>query len=93
MLKSSPPLACYTIRVQEWDNTIIFLYEVVSGTADRSYGIHVARLAGLPRPVIQRAQEVLKNLQSKERKKQPSKTFPALEQDSPLFSTLDKKFS
>lgn len=54
-----PGLACVTMRVSEWNDSIVFLHEVAPGTADRSYGIHVAKLAGLPAPVIVRAQAVL----------------------------------
>ena len=43
-------LACYTMRVKEWQGDVVFLHEVAPGAADRSYGIHVAKLAGLPRP-------------------------------------------
>ncbi|MDX2028482.1 MAG: DNA mismatch repair protein MutS [Alphaproteobacteria bacterium] len=58
-------LRCYTMKIREWDKEIIFLHEVAAGTADRSYGIHVAQMAGLPGPVIARAEEVLANLQAK----------------------------
>ena len=44
--------ACFTMRVREWNDSIVFLHEVVPGTADRSYGIHVAKLAGLPHAVV-----------------------------------------
>ena len=44
-----PALACHTMRVKEWRGDVVFLHEVAPGAADRSYGIHVARLAGLPR--------------------------------------------
>src|SRR5213080_1754673 len=52
-------LAPYTMRVKEWQNEVVFLQEVAAGAADRSYGIHVAKLAGLPPPVIERAKVVL----------------------------------
>jgi len=52
--------------VREWNDTIVFLRRVLEGAADRSYGIHVARLAGLPREVIERAREVLANLEREE---------------------------
>ncbi len=55
--------ACVTMRVREWNDTIVFLHEVVAGAADRSYGIHVAKLAGLPQAVVARAQEVLRALE------------------------------
>jgi DNA mismatch repair protein MutS len=56
-------LACVTMRVREWNDTIVFLHEVAPGAADRSYGIHVAKLAGLPPAVVARAQDVLKALE------------------------------
>jgi DNA mismatch repair protein MutS len=57
-------LTCATMKIKEWKNEVIFLHEVVAGTADRSYGIHVAQMAGLPRAVISRADEILKHLES-----------------------------
>ncbi len=56
-------LACVTMTVKEWNDTIVFLHEVAPGAADRSYGIHVAKLAGLPAAVIGRAEEVLRALE------------------------------
>jgi DNA mismatch repair protein MutS len=58
-----PALACVTMRVKEWNDSIVFLHEVAPGVADRSYGIHVAKLAGLPAPVLGRAEEVLRALE------------------------------
>jgi DNA mismatch repair protein MutS len=58
-----PPLACVTMRVREWNDSIVFLHEVAPGVADRSYGIHVAKLAGLPAAVVGRAEEVLRALE------------------------------
>jgi DNA mismatch repair protein MutS len=55
----------YKMSVKEWNDEIIFMREVVPGAADRSYGIHVARLAGLPQSVVARAKEVLQKLESK----------------------------
>jgi DNA mismatch repair protein MutS len=56
-------MACYTMKVREWNDTIVFLHEVVAGVADRSYGIHVAKLAGLPDAVVARAEDVLRALE------------------------------
>ncbi len=56
-------VANVTVRVKEWQGGIVFLHEVVPGAADRSYGIQVARLAGLPADVLKRAQEVLHALE------------------------------
>ncbi|HEY6010243.1 MAG TPA: DNA mismatch repair protein MutS [Nitrospirota bacterium] len=56
----------YTVAIKEWNDQIIFLRKVVEGGADKSYGIQVARLAGLPQAVIRRAREVLSNLERAE---------------------------
>jgi DNA mismatch repair protein MutS len=56
----------YNVAVKEWDDQIIFLRRIVKGGASHSYGIQVARLAGLPAAVIDRAKEVLHNLESGE---------------------------
>ncbi len=56
-------MACYTMRVKEWNNEIIFMHEVMKGAASRSYGIHVAQIAGLPKTVIQRAETILSILE------------------------------
>jgi DNA mismatch repair protein MutS len=52
------------VAVSEADGEVVFLHKIVAGGADRSYGIHVAQLAGLPRPVVQRADEILRQLES-----------------------------
>ena len=59
-----PGVRNYNVAVSEADGEVVFLHKIVHGGADRSYGIHVARLAGLPRPVIQRADEILKQLEA-----------------------------
>ena len=59
-----PHLANATVKVREWKDEIIFLHEVVAGIADRSYGLHVARLAGLPGPVVARAEKILQRLEA-----------------------------
>jgi len=56
-------MAPVTMKVKEWNDTIVFLHEVTPGAADRSYGIHVAKLAGLPQSVVRRAEEVLAALE------------------------------
>jgi DNA mismatch repair protein MutS len=56
-------LALVTVRVREWNGELVFLHEVAAGAADRSYGLAVAKLAGLPAPVIARAREVLSRLE------------------------------
>ncbi len=70
-----------TMKVKEWNDTIVFLHEVVPGMADRSYGIHVAKLAGLPDAVVTRAEEVLKALEDGREGHQPLAHID----DLPLF--------
>ena len=69
-----------TVTVKEWDGDVIFLHEVRKGAADRSYGVQVARLAGLPQVVIERAKVVLEALEAGERGGQR-----AVVDDLPLF--------
>ncbi|WP_419816432.1 DNA mismatch repair protein MutS [Glacieibacterium sp.] len=78
-------LALVTVKVREWQGELVFLHEVGPGAADRSYGLAVARLAGLPRPVIARAKEVLGRLET-----QRDKTggLAAALTDLPLFANL-----
>ncbi len=61
-----PRVVNRTLAVKEWQDKIVFLRRVVAGSADKSYGLHVARLAGLPPAVVERAGEVLGNLEAKE---------------------------
>ena len=72
-----------TVAVKEWDGEVIFLHEVRMGAADRSYGVQVARLAGLPATVIERAKLVLQALESGER--DGASRQKALIDDLPLF--------
>lgn len=60
-----PGLENHTFAVREWKGEVVFLYRVIPGAADQSYGIHVAKLAGLPGSVISRAQEVLADLEAR----------------------------
>ncbi len=60
---SLPALYCATMKIREWQSDIIFMHAVIPGVADRSYGIHVAKLAGLPAPVIARAEALLSELE------------------------------
>jgi len=75
-------LSSHSMKVKEWKGDIIFMHEVQEGSADRSYGIHVAKLAGLPPAVVSRAREVLEMLQTGEQ----SGALARLSQDLPLFS-------
>ncbi|WP_229743889.1 DNA mismatch repair protein MutS [Aliidongia dinghuensis] len=84
-----PDLACYTMRVKEWQGDVVFLHEVAPGAADRSYGIHVAKLAGLPKPVVARAEEVLEILEQGE----AGSALTRLADDLPLFSAARRPTS
>lgn len=61
-----PRVVNRTLAVKEWEDQIVFLRRVIKGSADKSYGLHVARLAGIPPSVIERAEEVLRNLEAQE---------------------------
>ncbi|MEO0327050.1 MAG: DNA mismatch repair protein MutS [Pseudomonadota bacterium] len=80
-------LSNVTMKVKEWEGEVVFLHEVLQGSADRSYGIQVAKLAGLPPAVVARAREVLEQLESTERTGNPK----ALIDDLPLFSVTPKQ--
>jgi DNA mismatch repair protein MutS len=77
-----PRLFNATVRVKEWQGNVVFLHEVLPGSADRSYGIQVAKLAGLPPSVIARAKSVLAKLEAQDR----GQTARALAEDLPLFA-------
>ncbi len=88
-----PGVRNYNVAVSEADGNVVFLHKIIPGGADRSYGIHVGQLAGLPRPVLQRAQEILAELESNSRRAaagnemaaQQAALFP---ESSPLLDEL-----
>jgi len=79
-----PALSPHVMRVKEWKGEVRFLHEVAAGAADRSYGIQVARLAGLPPDVVARAEAVLAELESSESSGRAA--AQRLAQDLPLFA-------
>ena len=79
-------LHCVTMKIKEWQQQIVFLHEVISGVADRSYGLHVAQMAGLPAAVIARAGQVLKNLEAQANDKGGAKKAKQMVEDLPLFA-------
>jgi DNA mismatch repair protein MutS len=79
-----PRLFNATVRVKEWQGEVVFLHEVVPGAADRSYGIQVAKLAGLPGAVIERAKVVLATLEAEDR------ASPRGLDDLPLFAAAPR---
>ncbi|MDP3898319.1 MAG: DNA mismatch repair protein MutS, partial [Mesorhizobium sp.] len=82
-----PRLHNVTMRVKEWEGDVVFLHEVGKGAADRSYGVQVARLAGLPEAVVERAREVLGELEAGETSGKASR----LADDLPLFSAVVRR--
>jgi len=82
LAETQPRLHNATVQVKEWKGEVVFLHEVVPGAADRSYGIQVAKLAGLPGPVLSRAREVLERLEDTDRREGAS----GLTEDLPLFA-------
>ncbi len=82
-----PRLSNVTMRVKEFEGDVVFLHEVGRGAADRSYGVQVARLAGLPHAVVERAREVLHQLEEGETSGKAAKLID----DLPLFSVAMKK--
>ncbi|MBX3575309.1 MAG: DNA mismatch repair protein MutS [Mesorhizobium sp.] len=82
-----PRLHNVTMRVKEWEGDVVFLHEVGKGAADRSYGVQVARLAGLPDAVVERARQVLSELEAGETSGKASR----LADDLPLFSAAVRR--
>ncbi|MEP9386925.1 DNA mismatch repair protein MutS [Mesorhizobium sp. KR9-304] len=76
-----------TMRVKEWEGDVVFLHEVAKGAADRSYGVQVARLAGLPAAVVSRAKDVLAQLETGESAGKADR----LVDDLPLFSAVARR--
>jgi len=77
-------LSLHAMKTKEYNSNVVFMHEVIDGTADRSYGIHVAQIAGLPKMAIKRAEQVLKALE----KNQNKSKITSMENDLPLFEVL-----
>ncbi len=77
-------LSLRCMKIKEYNGEVIFMHEVISGAADRSYGIHVAKLAGLPELTVERAEQVLKLLEEEKQ----NKVMSSVDLDLPLFATL-----
>ncbi|MCG8494316.1 MAG: DNA mismatch repair protein MutS, partial [Sneathiellales bacterium] len=82
-------LSNHCMMVREWKGDVIFLHEVGSGSADRSYGIQVAKLAGLPKAVVKRAENVLSHLEEKDQNSPTTR----LANDLPLFASVVEEVS
>jgi DNA mismatch repair protein MutS len=77
-------VTCRTMRVMEWQGTVKFLHQVIPGAADRSYGVQVAKLAGLPPAVVRRAEAVLKKLEESGQ----GRKAVSIAEDLPLFAAV-----
>jgi DNA mismatch repair protein MutS len=86
LAKRLPRLTNLTMRVADWNGDVVFLHEIVPGAADRSYGIQVAKLAGLPAAVVERARLLLAELEAGDRHKPVEK----LVADLPLFAVREE---
>lgn len=86
LAKTLTRVANVTMKVREWEGEVVFLHEVGPGAADRSYGIQVARLAGLPDPVITRAKQVLDVLEQRSAGTASSSQKASVLDDLPLFA-------
>ncbi len=88
-----PGVRNYNVAVSEADGKVIFMHKIIPGGADRSYGIHVAQIAGLPRPVIQRANEILQQLEESsgntlERKQTTRQQLTLFPENNPVLDAI-----
>ena len=80
-------MSLHCMKVKEFNDNVIFMHEVVDGAADRSYGIYVAKLAGLPKSLIKRADQVLHNLEKQDK----GLSVKDIAEDLPLFACVKEK--
>ena len=85
LTKKLPRLVNLTMRVTDWNGDVVFLHEVVAGAADRSYGIQVAKLAGMPASAVERARTILAELEKGSRSSSVERMLDGL----PLFAGLE----
>ena len=85
-----------SVAVKEWKNDVLFLHKIVDGCADKSYGIHVAKIAGLPKKVIDRSEELLAFFEKNYNKKNPQQPELFIPPDekiltkSPILDEIEK---
>jgi DNA mismatch repair protein MutS len=83
-----PRLKNFNVAVREWRDQIVFLRKIVEGGTDKSYGIHVARLAGVPKEVLERAKQILSNLEESELTPEGNVRAPRRQQDRDKLKNL-----
>ncbi|HEY0756673.1 MAG TPA: DNA mismatch repair protein MutS [Ktedonobacteraceae bacterium] len=86
--KMLPRIQCLNVGVTEEEGRVVFLHKIVPGGADKSYGVHVAQLAGIPKPVIHRAEEILIELERKGDERERRKTMRAMPEPTVMQMTL-----
>jgi DNA mismatch repair protein MutS len=86
--RTLPRIQSLNVAVIEEDERVVFLHKIVPGGADKSYGVHVAQLAGIPRPVIHRAEEILAELEHKGDERTRRKTMRAMPTPTVMQMTL-----
>ena len=87
LVSKLPRMSLHCMKIKEFKEEVIFMHEVIDGAADRSYGIHVAKLAGLPSVVVKRAEQVLNSLENSDK----SRNVVKLADDLPLFAVMKAK--
>ena len=87
LAKKLKQLSLHCMKIKEFNGNVVFLHKVIDGAADRSYGIHVAKLAGLPGLVIKRSEQILKSLEQNPNKN----SITEIENDLPLFAVLKEE--
>ena len=92
LTQTLPMIVCSTMRIKEWNGEVIFLHEVIEGCADKSYGIHVAALAGLPSSAVERATQVLATLEENREKSPeiPEAVTPTIAPETSISSPLQE---
>ncbi len=83
-----PRLKNFNVAVREWREQVVFLHKIVEGGTDKSYGIHVARLAGVPKEVLERAKQILSNLEESELTPEGNVRAPRRQQDREKLKSL-----
>ena len=87
-------ISCHKMSIKEWNNSIIFLHKILDGEADKSYGIHVAKLAGLPVSVTEKATQLLDFLENNNKNKNLKKAYqnqsPEIQKSDKFFGEFDK---
>ena len=81
MEKSFKRIKNYNVSVKEVDNKVIFLRKLVKGGSEHSFGIHVAKMAGMPQSIVKRANSILKQLESDNRKQEISKPITDIKEN------------